>query len=447
MAYIIFGIIILIAVILMIVNKNYLLYYFCFLYPILPEYLAINISDSLPLFTASRILLIILIVSLILKSPKIKLLKKLGSFKSVLFIFFLCETLVFLAHLQNVDAIKSYINIIIENIVLLLVLYNLIDSKEKLYKCITVLCFAAFFVFFMGVLEPVTKINLASTYLNTGERANMLMSTYERYGSIRATFSFGHSIALAVYCVAMLPLIMYKMNETNKKIYFICYELGFACLIMTMARGTILVFAVVFVFSLLIIGKKQRRELIKFIVITMLIAFIAVLFIPEVFSIVKTTVLACFNALGANFDINNSSGNEKAILSRTSQFSMLSQVLPNFPLFGGGTGYIFKNNVYINTGERVFKAVSIDMNYLSWLINKGIVGFFGNVILYISLLKITWKNKRNDKNSISLTFFLSFLSIFMAYFTVAELTTGSILWILISLYVCYNKLKIEEKEG
>ena len=72
MAVVLLVIFLLVGLLLMLSNKEKFLVYFFFLYPILPEYFAVSISDSFPLFTASRLLFLMLLVAYLLKAKKIR---------------------------------------------------------------------------------------------------------------------------------------------------------------------------------------------------------------------------------------------------------------------------------------------------------------------------------------------------------------------------------------
>ena len=71
MAVVLLAVFLFVGLLLLLSNKEKFLTYFFFLYPILPEYFAVSVSDSLPLFTASRLLFLMLLVVYLLKKKKI----------------------------------------------------------------------------------------------------------------------------------------------------------------------------------------------------------------------------------------------------------------------------------------------------------------------------------------------------------------------------------------
>lgn len=445
MAQIIYYIIIGIAMILLCMDRRRLLYFFVFMYPILPEYLSISVSSSLPLFTASRMLLIIMFLLVLIEGRINFYVFRMLYFGKAFTLFLLCETVVCFAHIHDMNSVKTYISVLLENLALVLILISLVDNKKKFENCMKIVLCAAGFVFFMGVLEPITKFNFASTFLDTGVRNTMLISAYERYNSIRAVFSFGHAIALGVFCIAILPFAMSKINETNRIRYYILFEIGLGCLLMTMSRGVIIVFALIFGLSLIQLNRSDRKGYWKVLGTTSIAGCLVLLLIPSIRDSLIDTVLDSLNALGANFSVGNSGGNDNAVLSRMAQLSYISQILNTYPICGGGTGYLDKGILYVRTATRSFRGRSVDIQFLSTFIRGGLVAFIGEFILYISVLKASWKEYRLDRDETSKAFFFSFLSIFLGYLTVAQLTTGNILWLLIGLFIIHFSLNEEEK--
>lgn len=430
--------IIFVAFILAIVNRKLLLYYFVFLYPILPEYLAINISESLPLITASRALLLILILSCIIEGKIRITIQPIKDAKMILpfFAFWLIETVELFVHIGNSGNMKTYFGVIFENLVFIILLVNVIDKEEKLKNCLNVLIKSATVAFTFGIIELITGINVASSFLDTSSRDNILKSSYERFGSARAVFTFGHSIAFGVFCVAMLPIIIYSLTKC-KNLYrgYISFLLCIGCLLMTMSRGPILVCIIMLFLIIFKMNGVDKFRFMKVLLSILFIAIIIIILVPKMRNVAIDSFLASLNALGAHFNVGNIGDNEHAVASRLVQLSMIPQVLNKYPLFGGGTGYIFNNSIYVYAADRVFKAVSIDMEYLRWLIDEGIVGFIGNAFLYVSILCAGLNKYRKYKDEILKSLLYSICGVLICYFTVAQLTTGPILWLLISFMV------------
>ncbi len=444
MAILIYLLIVLIAVLLLLFNKKLLLYYFVFLYPILPEYLAANITASMPLFTVSRMLLIVLVLSLMTNRWVRLRINISKTFTCAFVLYLLCYGISTYANIGDADTIKAFIGIVLENVILTIVFLSIVDNREKLLGCLYAILLGSGVVFVLGISEPITKLNIASEFLDIGARDTILINTYERYNTVRAVFSFGHAIALGVYCTAVLPIVMWFYSVEKKMKYAILFCAGALCLLMTMSRGVLAAFALVMIISLIIYDERERSVYIKIFSVIIISSFFMILFVPDLFSVAKNTILGTFNAFGTKFAVDSTGGNEDALLSRFSQFTMIPQVLKGRLFFGGGQGYIHKNPVLVYLQDRAFTAKSIDIEYLSMLIDYGVVGLVGGIGLYFSTLKITWNDYKINSDRLSLAFFQSFLGIYISYFTVAQLTTGRILWVLIALYLCHLKLKQED---
>lgn len=440
MAIFIYFMIIGIAVVLLVTNRTLLLYYFVFLYPILPEYLAVSFSSTLPLFTASRVLLIIMFFATIFKGKINVSVFRIEHFGKAFTLYIVCQAIICIAHIEDTDSIKTFIGVLLENLLFVLIIMSHIDTERKFEKCTEVLIVAAGFVFFMGLLEPITSVNLSSTYLDTGARDSMLISTYERYNSVRAVFTFGHAIALGVYCIALLPFVMKRVNETRRIKYYIIFELGLGCLLLTMSRGVIIVFAFVLIYSLIKLNKRERRGYIKALGLTLVGGTILVICVPGMFQTLRDTVLDSLNALGANFTVSSSGGNDNAVLSRTAQLSYIPQILNSNPIFGGGTGYLSKATLFVYASDRFFVGHSVDIEYLRMFIEQGLLGVISGAVLYINILITIKRHYKLEHDRLSKYFLLSLISIFLGYFTVAQLTTVNILWMIIAMYLCYINL-------
>lgn len=447
MAYTILALVLIVALVLAVTKKEWLLYYFVFLYPILPEYFAIDISSSLPLFTGSRLLFLILFVVFLFESKlrisyaavkNSKMLIPLG-------VYFLINTLLLIVHISNRGNIKGYFSFLLEELLFLLCLTNLIKTKKVFQNCMRALVASAVFVFVCGISEPLTKINLASTFLNTWARDTVLMSSYERYGSIRAVFSFGHAICLAVFCVAFIPQllnIVSKKKATPKSLMI--FLLGLGCLLMTISRACIAIGIVVLILFVMNMNKRERNRVLKAAGILGALGIIGLVCVPPIRNIAINSVLGTLNAFGAKFQVG-ASGNDNAISSRLDQLTLIPQVLTKYPFFGAGSNYLTNSdlNLTVYTATRSYKAVSVDMEYLSWLLGNGIVGFAAYFFLWFSVLKTVYKNAKRYKDSDLKALFWSIAAMMICYMSVNQLTTNRIFWIFIALAI--SKIQINKR--
>lgn len=426
-------ILIVIGILVFIKNNDNFLYFFVFFYPILPEYFALKMGDSLPLLTASRCLILMMFFFTLLRTKKInfKYIKE-TKFSRVLIVYFIFSTINFLVHSDNPENLKEYFGIILENIILVFIVVMNINTEEKKEKCIKTIVFSAGMVFLLSAIEPFTGVNIAE-FLDTGASETVLQAKYERMNMYRATFSFGHPICLAVYTIMILPIVMYCIDKYNKIIYKLIFLLNILCILLTISRGQILIAALLLVVMFIFMKKEERRKYYLLLFSSFCVLIFGCIVSEEVLNNFMNIIYSVLNAIGFNFNIVDFGTNENA-MGRFDQLTMLPQVLDKYFFFGGGQNYIKNNLVYVYsaTGE-VYRAVSIDCEYISILIGKGVVGLFYNLYLYFSILKCTIQSKVNSK--LSKVLFYSFLGAFMSYFTVNQLTTNRIFWLLLCFVI------------
>lgn len=430
---------------LSILDKQNILYSFVFLYAILPEYLAIEISDSLPLLTASRIILILLILYALIKKGRI-----FNQKRSLLFMkrtklylpfvaFFICEIVVYVPYFSNLNSIKELILSFVEKFILVICISRLIDNEKQIEKCIRVIVLAAVLVSGVGIFENILGSNFVY-YLNTASR-ELLMSSYERLGTLRAEVSFGHPISLSMYLLIIIPLVMYNFEKHRSNMKNgIILVLVVTCLLLTISRATIIIFFLSVPFIIHKKDKKSKRKYYYMLIICCLMMSFIYMIKPDIMLSFKSIVFATLNAIGFDFEVSDFGRNADANLSRLAQLSLVPYTLKTSPFWGGGVEYIFNNTVKLVYQGTVTVATSIDNEYIGILVEKGIIGLSCKVWLYMKLMLVSHKLKKDD--ILNHAFFYSFVTYFIGLFSVRELTTSKVLWVIIALFISYNSIKV-----
>ena len=439
MAVVLLVVFLLVGLLLVLSNKERFLVYFFFLYPILPEYFAVSISDSLPLFTASRLLFLMLLVAYLLKTKKIRygILKDEGLWNSFLLLI-VGYTVLLVAHLSFYSILKTYLNFWIEDVLFILVLTDCLIDEKTWKKCCAALLCGGLIVFIGGISEPIVGSNYISEILNTNVRTNILMSAYERYNTLRASFTFGHAICLGVYCVSLLPMIVGRIGKKNRYLYLLALCLG--CLLMTISRWPIAVGFIMIVWRITTVDKKTRNRFI----IPMLALFLVIgIILPSI----MTPVYSTLNAFGANFDIAGTTKNADPLLGRLSQLPMIAQTWGKTPLFGFGSADFDTMGLTIHSTGGIYKVISIDNEYLNWFVSFGLVGFicyfnwYRAIIFNLKRKLVRVGNK--DLNSL----YYGLVAIMLCYFAVDQLTTNRIFNSLLVLIISGIKIYQDKREG
>ena len=426
MAYIFLVIILLIAVYLGARKKNSLLYYFFFLYPILPEYLAINISDALPLLTASRLLFVIIFLNYIVRKRSISLvpLKRSGMYIPLI-VMSVSNVIILCGHFfTGGDTIKDFFNFLIEDVIFLIIFSNIITDEDVWFKCLNAASTGAIVVFICGIIEPLTKVNLGTLLLNTNARSDLLMASYERYNSLRATFTFGHAICLAVFCVAFIPIYLERAKSQNR-MGFMSLILCFGCLLMTISRWPIVVGVVMLLLGVRTADKQAKKKLVYLLCGLVALFSLFIVFIPSIGNVFRVSFLSTLNAFGANFSLEGTTRNSNAISSRLLQLQMITATWNKYPLIGYGSASFSEMNIWITSALGSYKVRSIDMEYLNWFVSYGLVGFVAHSVWYVKIIK-----KRKDLkmlgNTHLKTVYFCLIGMMICYFAVDQLTTNRI---------------------
>lgn len=250
---------------------------FLALYAVMPEYCALELHAKLPLITASRAVLVLMGLFLLLRNRGTLLNFKQFSLRKWnllltenkllrfgLFGYFIVLVAVNLTFLMETsEAVKQIFIICLEEYGLVWMLAMILDSREKIVSALKVLVISSAAVAVLCCISCAMSFNLFSL-LNTVSR-DMLMSNYYRLGMLRAAGGFGHPVYYGAFCVLMFPLCMYFVEESPRKeqriFYGVCLALNFAGLILSNSRGSMLALGClgILVFCLRWAGRSLKK--------------------------------------------------------------------------------------------------------------------------------------------------------------------------------------------
>lgn len=446
MALILLVLILIVGLLLLLSNKEKFLTYFFFLYPILPEYFAVSVSDSLPLFTASRLLFLMLLVAYLLKEKKISygILKNEGLWNPFLLLI-TGYTILLVAHLSFYSILKTYLNFWIEDVLFILVLVDCLKNESTWKKCCTALLCGGSVVFIGGISETILGSNYISEILNTNVRTNILMSAYERYNILRASFTFGHAICLGVYCVSLLPMIIGRVGKKSRYLYLFAVCLG--CLLMTISRWPIAVGVVMIAWRITTVDKKTRNRFVISMLALFLIVGIILPFFPKLTASLMTPIYSTLNAFGTNFDIAGTTKNADPLLGRLSQLQMIAQTWEKTPLFGFGSADFDAMGLIIHSTGGSYKVISIDNEYLNWFVSYGLIGFICYLNWYRAIIfNLKGKLRRIGNNELN-SIYYGLIAIMLCYLAVDQLTTNRIFNSLLVLLISGMKIYQDKQKA
>ncbi len=410
------------------------------LYIILPEYFAIEISSSFPLLTASRCILILLFLCVIVKN-KVNL-----YIPSAMILFFSVLLIVDLYHIfdDTSESIKSIFTLIVEQLFLFIVLYNLIKTKDMVIKALNLLVMTSGVMSILALFETIFGINLFY-YLRTVSRV-MLQASSERAGSLRAEASFGHPVYFAVYLVCIFPFSLYFYDKTEKRRYLFIAILNLIALLCTGTRGGIiaLFFVIIgMVYYRQISLKKIKTRTIVLIVLAILIIVLILIAFPYIASYFYNVIASTLSIFGIDLSLASDFGsNSSGYASRLAQLSGLEwQNKHQALLFGFGAGANTNGDIayYFNGVWQI--STTIDIGYLGYILQFGVIGGIGYAILYIFLWNKALKNAKTED-----PLYKTFVYFYIAYFISLLNCTGnsSMFWVITSLFLIYDILDKRE---
>ena len=213
MFLIIFSTILLILNIYCLFTKKYIYLIFpCILF--LPEYYGMEITNSLPLITVSRLMLTIFFMYAFINRKKtidyidiFHTLPKTYIFLFSYFFFRIVSNCYYITiYRQSITAIFS---IIFEQLCPIIAVFLLQPTKEQTTTIIKTTVYSASALFAIGILESYTRIRPFDS-LYTVQR-EMLNEHYIRLGLYRATTSLGLPVFYGNMCIIILPLILNKI--------------------------------------------------------------------------------------------------------------------------------------------------------------------------------------------------------------------------------------------
>ena len=433
---------IVISLIFLLLGKRKFLMYFVALYPVLPDYFGIELGAGLPLLKANRILLIFLFLAVLAYDKKIDIFPRQKFVNSKLyvglliyFIFRIVSNGYYVFSLS--EAINTEFTIIVEQFLLVVLLLQMIKNENEITQMIDVI------VKVSGIIAIVSFINIAIgqnlfQYLKTIDR-EVLMTSMERIGLIRAEATFGHPVYYSVYTILMLPLALYLYQKKNKMIYMILMLMNIAALLFTGTRGTIFV---LFVFIIIAFIRMDQNDKIRFALMLAGLLVLAVIMsllnsgLTEYFTSIIQSLLSAFGLSDAKID--NFGGNYSTGLdSRWMQLSAFSWTFQNSPVFGLGAGCHNRGLLYYNVGGKWVETGTIDNGYVGYVAQEGLLGIIAIGALHFSLIKSSFKMARMEKkNGLANMFFLCFIIYIGEMLSIAD--SSQLFWLIVAFYISYR---------
>ena len=455
------------------------------LYIALPSYFALELGGGLPLLTASRVLLLVAAVGVLLRNRSIRALGKgllLTSHKGLmvcLFVYFALLLGVNASFLgKTSEGIKQMFVTAVEEYGLVWILTMTLTSRKRVTDALKLLVAASGV---LGILACVTVISDYNLFhlLNTAGRSELVVRAFYRYGMLRPTAGFHHAVYYGAFCAVMLPVEMYFVERTEKrwerKLYALCTAFTLAGLLLANSRGSQLAFACVA--GLIFVLRLVRKEIWKLLKTYLPVILVAALLVGIVFVCCPAGQYRIRQALEAKPDatvstettdpgdpsdptdptetteptqsaphMDTSFGeNPDGLRSRLIQLSGIPYTLGISPLTGLGPNAHMEGRVaYEYAAGKWAYLKTVDVNIVAIVCQYGLLGLLGFLALY-GAVGITLLRKPYRGDPLMHQLFLAFVCYLLCGLSVSSLDKW--LWVFVGVTVSLvNILRKEQTE-
>jgi len=433
-------------------------YWFIMMFTVLPNYFAIEISDNIPLITANRILILFLVIYSFVNRNKIKpqsfKFRKIHIFLIIYFGLRLISNAYYIFQLSS--SIKNILEILIEELLIIIIFEIVPYGRKEIDLFIKCLVHTASLIFILAIIETYSGVSLGD-FLYTVQRS-LPHEHYIRLGLLRATVTFGMPGVLAVYCIMMIPFIMYLYERTSKWWYLIAMFLDFLCILYANSRADIIILFVVLVICVSMKPKNIRKDYLRIFGIQIVI-FLAIVIISCVVSsslryFYLGTAKSVLNEVGFDFDLNEGAPegvegygtNIEGTYSRTAQFSGIYYAAKKNFLFGLGAEAQNRGEVYYYYNGAWRQSNTYDVAYVAVFMDEGILGLTAYFILFIGLFYTGIKIIKTENGTVSLG--KTMLQAFIAYLLCMFATNNEfrLLWAILVIFLLLDKDSSNNKD-
>ena len=320
----------------------------------------------------------------------------------VILISLACYAVAYLLH----GEVGSLITIIVRFFLPIYMIAVYARDEEKVESIINLLLIVGVLLSLEAVFEFATEQNFFSLMQNTlFDRTEGAMLSY-RYGRARAEGPFGTCLSFALYLFFINGLSIIQLRKANNKdiprrsLYYISYVASIVGIYLSTARFTLFVILILNVFFFL----KMRPGKKLLILLFGLVA--AVLIGMDSESGLLDSVYAVLGIFNSRF-LNNVSDGGSTYLYRIRLISLLSGYIKQHPIIGMGAAG--KANLTFVVNENWTNAYSVDNNYLSHLIEYGVIGLIANVLPLVYMIATTVKEKQSSNSKVRIFSYWTFI--------------------------------------
>ena len=463
-------------------------WYLCLLFAfigILPEQFSIKLHDSIPLLTATRILILIAMGFWLYDKWK----RKDFRMPKSLILFLIANLIISIVNLRyGTDDIKRMFLLIFERVFLMVMIMDMIQDRKEFYCYIDFAIMGSAVLAIIGIVQTVFDYDISSVLHLTETVTSIQLS--KRMGLVRA-FGTYNAISYGCYCAFMALLILYRLYNTKSIWHSIAFALNFVALICTFTRSAWLCLAGVAVIVLLVYRTTLLRRLLPSGAIALALLVLLCCFQPKLFSafvetgkssintvlgIIPDSIISLFvpeqtddpsldlddpddpdssdlDTLRPGFELNEEFGLNASdpAYSRNAQWTAVEYMAQEGQLlFGYGYNALLRGRIYFYFDRWAAQwqpTTFLDVGLVALIAESGLIGMISLFGLLGYLVVCAFRKIIKQKGEFNFYHLILFVvPLYLLLNILASFLYASVLWIIIGLFYAHKKLEGHEDE-
>lgn len=272
-------------------QKKWYLYLFVGLAAILPEQFAVEIHEKLPLLSATRVLILVLMAFWLYE----KIRSRSFFLPASLLLFLGVNVIISCVNFSNgFDEFNRIFRYVFERVLVVIMVADLIKTREEFDRCVDFMIMGAMALAVIGIVQSVFDYDIASVLHLQETLASVSIS--QRMGMTRAYGTF-NAISYGCYCAFMVMVIVYRLYKTGHIKYSAAFAVNFMALICTFTRSAWLCVAGILVLMLLVCRMKLIRRMLPSVGLVIALCVVLCVCQPKLFGALVETGKSSVNTL------------------------------------------------------------------------------------------------------------------------------------------------------
>lgn len=446
-------------------KKWYLFLAFAFV-GILPEQLSVRLHNSLPLISATRVLILLVLSFWLWKKWKTR---HFSSPKSLLIFLGINVIISFVNFRYGTGELNRIFLYVCERVLLIVAAADLIEDRSEFDRCIDFMILGCVALAVIGIVQTVLDYDIASVLHITETLSSVTLS--DRMGLTRAYGTF-NAITYGCYCAFVTLPIYYRLEKTGQLRYSIAFALNFIALICTFTRSAWLCVGGILLVLLFVRRWQLIRRLLTSAGLIILICAVLCFAQPKLFNAFIETGKSSINTILAvlpdsnrtpssslgnpsspttehtkpGFDLSDDFGmnGEDPTYSRMAQWTAVEYMIQDGEfLFGYGYNALPEGRIFFffdRWDAKWAPTTFLDVGLVALLMEGGFLGAFAllGLLCYLFVYALCKRGKGNGFDFYDVTIYT--IPLFLLLNFLAAFMFDQIVWLFIGLFYAYRRL-------